>query len=96
MKFENLNLDFIRQQVERGDLRVIDHIYETFRSEFLNWAHRRYATVNHDDLVNAWQDTIVIFYEQVRDRKLLELTCNLRRFLFLIGHRRLVHQYHTY
>ena len=90
MKFENLTLDFIRQQVERGDLRVIDHIYETYRPEFLSWAHHRYTTINHDDLLDTWQDTIVMFYEQVRDGKLKELTCELKTFLFMIGHRRIM------
>ena len=90
MKFEHLNLDFISQQVDRGDLRVIDYVYDTFRSDFLGWAHRRFPAVNQEDLLDVWQDTIIMFYEQVRDQKLREMNCSLKTFLFLIGHRRLL------
>ena len=53
-------------------------------------AHRRFPAVNQEDLLDVWQDTIIMFYEQVRDQKLREMNCSLKTFLFLIGHRRLL------
>ncbi len=93
MKFENISLDMILQFITSGDLRVIDHIYETYRQDFLHWAHRKYPKANHDDLLDAWQDTMVMFYEQIRDRKLTYLTCEIKTFLFLIGDRRLMNMF---
>jgi RNA polymerase sigma factor (sigma-70 family) len=93
MKFENLSLDIILDYITRGDLRVIDYIYDTYRQDFLNWAQRKYPSANHDDLLDAWQETMVMFYEQVRDRKLTYLTCEIKTFLFLIGSRRLMNMF---
>lgn len=69
---------------------VLDQIYDSYRDDFLRWAASKFSGVTRDDLLDAWHDTMIMFYEQVRDRKLTHLTCELKSFLFLIGYRRLI------
>jgi RNA polymerase sigma factor (sigma-70 family) len=73
----------------RGDLSILDEIYDRYRNDFLKWGTAHYAAAKRDDLLDAWQDAVIMFYEQVRDGKLKQLTCQLRTFLFLIASRRL-------
>lgn len=71
-------------------MAVLDQIYDTYRDDFLRWSKSRFQSAGRDDLLDAWHDTMIMFYEQVRDRKLTHLTCELKSLLFLIGYRRLI------
>lgn len=78
------------QSLAAGDMSVLDHLYDAHRDDFLRWAGHRFVVKNRDDLLDAWHDTMIMFYEQVRDKKLTNLTCEIKTFLFLIGQRRLL------
>ena len=82
--------DLLLRSLAEGDMNVLDSIYDAYRDDFLRWAASRFNGTNRDDLLDAWHDSMIMFYEQVRDRKLTHLTCELKTFLFLIGYRRLI------
>jgi len=90
MQTEKSSPDLLLQALAAGDMAILDQIYDTYRDDFLRWAKSIFPTVGRDDLLDAWHDTMIMFYEQVRDRKLTHLTCELKSFLFLIGNRRLI------
>ncbi len=90
MEAEKPNHDLLLQSLADGDMAVLDQIYDTYRDDFLRWSKSRFQSAGRDDLLDAWHDTMIMFYEQVRDRKLTHLTCELKSFLFLIGYRRLI------
>jgi RNA polymerase sigma factor (sigma-70 family) len=90
MHTEKSSPDLLLQALATGDMAVLDQIYDTYRDDFLRWAKSKFPTASRDDLLDAWHDTMIMFYEQVRDRKLIQLTCELKPFLFLIGNRRLI------
>ena len=90
MQTEKSSPDLLLQALAAGDMAVLDQIYDTYRDDFLRWAKSKFPTVGRDDLLDAWHDTMIMFYEQVRDRKLTHLTCELKSYLFLIGNRRLI------
>jgi len=71
-------------------MAVLDTLYDAYRNDFLRWAGQRFPAAGRDDLLDAWHDTMIMFYEQVRDRKLTTITCEIKTFLFLIGYRRLI------
>ena len=77
------------QSLADGDMAVLDQIYKSYRDDFIRWASTKYTGINREDLIDAWHDTMIMFYDQVRDKKLTHLTCELKTFLFLIGSRRL-------
>ena len=76
--------------LSEGNMSVLDHLYDTYRDDFLRWSAQRFQVKNRDDLIDAWHDTMIMFYEQVRDKKLTHLTCEIKTFLFIIGYRRLL------
>ena len=90
MDTEKSSGDLLIQSLAGGDMSVFDKIYKNYRDDFIRWAATRVQVSGHHDLLDAWHDTMIMFYEQVRDKKLTHLTCELKTFLFLIGYRRLL------
>ena len=93
MEAEKPNHDLLLQSLADGDMAVLDQIYDTYRDDFLRWSKSRFQSADRADLLDAWHDTMIMFYEQVRDRKLTHLTCDIKSYLFLIGYRRLIRMY---
>jgi len=93
MEAEKPNHDLLIQSLADGDMAVLDQIYDTYRDDFLRWSKSRFQSADRADLLDAWHDTMIMFYEQVRDRKLTHLTCDIKSYLFLIGYRRLIRMY---
>lgn len=73
-----------------GNMSVLDQLYDDHRDDFIRWAGQRFHIQNRDDLIDAWHDTMIMFYENVRDKKLTHLTCEVKTYLFTIGYRRLL------
>jgi len=88
-KAESVSESIIRSLSE-GNMKVLDQLYDSYRDDFLRWAGQRFHVKNRDDLLDAWHDTMIMFYEQVRDKKLTQLTCEVKTYLFTIGYRRLI------
>lgn len=78
------------QSLALGNMKALDELYIRFRDDFMNWAGQRFHVKNREDLIDAWHDTMIMFYEQVRDKKLTHLTCEIKTYLFTIGYRRLI------
>lgn len=78
------------QSLSAGNMAVLDQLYDDYRDDFIGWAGQRFHIQNRDDLIDAWHDTMIMFYEQVRDKKLTYLTCEVKTYLFTIGYRRLL------
>src|SRR5688572_6030458 len=76
--------------LSQGNMAVLDQLYDDHRDDFLRWAGQRFQIKNRDDLIDAWHDTMIMFYEQIRDKKLVHLTCEMKTYLFTIGYRRLL------
>lgn len=73
-----------------GDMDVLDWVYDFYKPAYLNWASRKFPTVNPQDLLDSWHDVVIAFYEQVSSHKLITLSCELKTFLFTIGYRVLI------
>jgi RNA polymerase sigma-70 factor (ECF subfamily) len=68
---------------EDGEL-VLKEIYESYRSEFLLWAVKKYAfTV--EEAKDLFQLTIIVFYENIINDKLSSFTSQVKTYLFSIG-----------
>lgn len=90
MEIEKSTADNLLQSLAQGNMAVLDQLYDAYRNDFLRWAGQRFQIKNRDDLIDAWHDTMIMFYEQVRDRKLVHLSCEIKTYLFTIGYRRLL------
>ena len=80
-KAESVSESIIRSLSE-GNMKVLDQLYDSYRDDFLRWAGQRFHVKNRDDLLDAWHDTMIMFYEQVRDKKLTQLTCEVKTYLY--------------
>ena len=90
MKIKKETANSLLQSLADGNMAVLDQLYDTYRDDFLLWTGQRFRLKNRDDLIDAWHDTMIMFYELVRDKKLTHLTCEVKTFLFIIGYRRLL------
>ncbi|MBK9109686.1 MAG: sigma-70 family RNA polymerase sigma factor [Saprospiraceae bacterium] len=68
-------------------MEAFERIYDLYMDDFLNSASYKYNSVPHEDLLDAWQDTVISFFEQIRSGKITQLSCSIRTFLFLLGFR---------
>ena len=82
--------DALLHSLASGNMAVLDQLYDLYRNDFLRWAGQKFQVKNRDDLLDAWHDTMIMFYENVRDKKLTHLTCEVKTYLFTIGYRRLL------
>lgn len=74
-------------QVRAGDYRVLDSLYRRYARAFADWAAPRHPELHSDDLDDAFQRAIIVFFEHVRDARLTTLTAKPRTYIFGAAHR---------
>jgi RNA polymerase sigma factor (sigma-70 family) len=62
----------------------IKRIYVSYRKEFLLWAIRNYEC-SQDDAEEVYQQTMIIFYENILFEKVKAITTEVKTYLFSIG-----------
>ncbi len=72
------------QAIKNGQYEAIEKVYLQNRKKFVSWAQQRF-NVNNQDLEDVWQETILIFFENVKNGRLLILKSKLSTYLFSIG-----------
>lgn len=71
------------EQLKSGDKKALDTIYLSYRNEFISFANK--FSLHKDDALDIYQDSIIVFYENVRSGKLKDLTSTVKTYLFSIG-----------
>ena len=89
-KFKYKNDQEILIALKSGQMDAFDQLYSMYRDDFLKVASYKFSLVPKEDILDSWQDTIISFYEQIRSGKLVQLTCTVRNFLFLLGFRYII------
>lgn len=77
----------IFQDLKAGKMEAFDRIYDLYMDDFLKSAGYKFNSVPQEDLIDAWQDTIISFFEQIRSGRLTNLSCSMKTFLYLLGFR---------
>lgn len=80
----------IIRKIREGDFRILDYIYSTYRKEYLSWGKKNFKEADFDMLIDAWQNAVVSFYQQIMANKLTFLTCEIKTFLYLLAKRYLM------
>ncbi len=68
-----------------GDLRPLDALCRQQRGPFLIWSARRYPLLSEEDRRDAFQDALLVLYENVMSGRLQTLTASPASYLFAIG-----------
>ena len=72
------------EQVRSKGHKALESVYHELHDEFVQWARHHYQC-NQDEACEIFQQTVVIFYENVMQGKLITLTSSLKTYLFSIG-----------
>lgn len=62
----------------------LEEIYKKYRNEFVLWAIRHHACTM-DEAKDVFQQSVIIFYENIRSGKVTQLTTQIKTYLFGIG-----------
>lgn len=65
---------------------MLEILYDLHREAFYRWAGKRFDC-GKSALEDAWQDAMLIFYDQVRSGRLKTLSCSTKTYLFAVGFR---------
>ena len=74
----------IIQQIKSGNEGALSLLYKEYRHEFIQFGSKNYQ-VSEDDLKDIFQNTVIVFYENVISGKLEFLTSDVKTYLFAIG-----------
>ena len=69
--------------LKRGSETAFKEVYQNNRSLFLNFA-RKYG-LDEADVLDIYQDAYIVFYENIRNGKLVELKSSVSTYLISIG-----------
>lgn len=84
-----INSAEIISALQSGQMQILEGLYAAYREDFFRWAGWRFQGTRQD-FEDAWQESIMAFYEQVSTGKLTELKYNIRTWLFAVGYKRLM------
>ncbi|MBK7881917.1 MAG: sigma-70 family RNA polymerase sigma factor [Saprospiraceae bacterium] len=82
------------QDLKSGNMQAFDQIYLLYRDDFVRTARHRFSSMPEADIVDAWQDALVSFFEQISSGRLHTLSCSIKSFLYLIGFRYIMKSHH--
>ncbi|UZS00206.1 RNA polymerase sigma factor [Chondrinema litorale] len=71
-------------KIKSGDESILEYIYLEYRSEFLIWLSKKF-NCSEEDSRDIYQVSIIIFYENIIQGKLIQLNSSLKTYLFSIG-----------
>ena len=46
-------------------MEAFDQLYSLYRNDFIKAAKYRFNSSRQDDIVDAWQDAVISFYDQI-------------------------------
>lgn len=77
-------------RIHEEGMSALDAVYREYRADFLLFA-RRFG-LSESECLDAYQDVMIAFYENVKEGKLKVLTSSLKTYLFSIGKYNLLNQ----
>lgn len=89
---QNCDNNWLERLQEEG-LTAVEDLYLSWRGDFIAFT-KKYAAPE-EDVLDAYQDALVILYENVVSGKLKNLTSSLKTYLFSIGKYTLINRLKT-
>lgn len=78
------NHSLIEEIKSRDSEKSLEKIYSDYRNEFMLWAIRNHEC-SMDEAKDVFQQSVIIFYENIKSGKLTQLTTKVKTYLFSIG-----------
>jgi RNA polymerase sigma factor (sigma-70 family) len=84
------DVDLVKK-LQDGNEAVLKAIYQNNETAFINWISHHYL-IDQGQAKEIFQLAVIALYRNARDKKLLQLTCSIRTYLFAVGKRLLLKQ----
>src|SRR5690606_6913698 len=72
------------ERIRNGDIKLLEEVYFQLKPGFIAWA-KQYTGLYPEDVDDIWQEVIIIFFENVKKKKLEVLSVKLNTYLYAIG-----------
>lgn len=82
----------IIKAVKNDERGIAKMLYLRYREPFFTWARPRYRC-NDADLADAFQEAVIVFYQNIQEGKLVELKASVKTYLFSVGKNLLLKRY---
>jgi RNA polymerase sigma-70 factor (ECF subfamily) len=82
------------QRLSAGDESALQQAYLKYRKDFLRWAKSK-SNQSESELEDLYQDTLIIFYQNLRAGKVVHLDQGIAPYLFGIGKKLLLRRFST-
>lgn len=79
------------EKIKSGDNEMLSQIYEGFRQEFISWIIKNYSCTI-EQAKDVYQNTVLIFYENIINGKLTHLSSSVKTYLFAVGKNKIMEQ----
>ncbi len=76
------------ENIKSGNGKALEALYRHYRDDFLAFAQRYGAS--QEDLLDVYQDAIIVLFENVKSGKITELSSSVKTYLFSIGKYKLI------
>lgn len=73
------------EKILSGDLTELDKIYVQLKPKFLSFAQKQFPTIDVETLEDIYQDTIIMFYQNIKRGLLTEITSSISAYIIQIG-----------
>ena len=84
------NSQELLSRIQEEGMSALEEVYREYREDFLHFALR--FGLSESECLDAYQDVMIAFYENVKEGKLTTLTSSLKTYLFSIGKYNLLNQ----
>ncbi len=81
----------IIESIKSGSESELEAIYKKHRQEFIAWAMKSYGC-SQEQANDAYQASMLIFYENIMKGKLTELSSSVKTYLFAVGRNKVMEQ----
>ena len=72
------------EAIRAGDRSILRKLYPMYRQEFLSWVNSRYYC-QEEEVLDIYQEAIIVFYQNVIEHKIDQLSCSIKTYLFSVG-----------
>jgi len=77
-------------RIRNGDLEILDNIYLDVKPLFMSFAKRNFSSMLEEDMEDIYQDSVIIFYQNIQRGVLTEIKSNLSSYIIQIGKIKLI------
>ncbi len=80
----DISLQILQQAVASGNHSAFESLYALYRTEFIRFGCNK-TGCSTEECADAFQEAIVALYENIREKRLLELHSSIKTYIFTIG-----------